>query len=233
MDKKVSLSGRMEMLLKLAGAGTTLSDVGCDHGYVTIAAVQRGLFERAIAMDINKGPLEAAKANAKSYGVFEKVEFRLSNGLQKLELNEADTILIAGMGGPLVCDILRAKMDVAKNARKLILSPQSEIPEFRKFVLDNGFDIEDEDIIKDEGKFYFAFRIAKSKNAIYPKGDLGIKFGGFLLERKHPVLKEYLEWQKNVVSKLLEKEGIKNTPKADAFIEELELINESMESFFG
>ena len=231
MSKEIVLSARMDMLLKLAGKGKTLADVGCDHGYVSIAAVQRNAFEKAIAMDINQGALEAAKNNAKEYGVFEKIDFRLSNGFEKLAIKEADIALVAGMGGPLICDILSRNIEVAKSLKNIVLSPQSEIPEFRKFIMENGFGIEDEDMIKDEGKYYFAFRVSSQKQADYPFGKLGLKYGGILLKKKHPVLKEYLEKQKSVNLELMEKPGIKGTPKAEEFKAEYECINESMECF--
>ncbi|MCQ2535871.1 MAG: class I SAM-dependent methyltransferase [Lachnospiraceae bacterium] len=233
MDKAINLSGRMEKILDMAGKGQTIADIGCDHGYVSIAAVKRNLFSEAIAMDINKGPLESAKANAQNFGVSANIDFRLSNGLEKLHQNEADTILIAGMGGPLICEILSANMDVAKSAKKLVLSPQSEIPEFRKFVLENGFRIDEEEMVKDEGKYYFVFCLSPSEENDYPAGELGICYGGLLLEKKHPVLKEFLLKQKDVVSTLLEKDGIKGTSKAESFKEELRKINESMESFYS
>lgn len=231
MNTKITLSARMEMLLAMAGEGKTFADIGCDHGYVTIAAIQRNLFQKGIAMDINKGPLEAAKNNARTYGVSSFAEFRLSNGLEKLSENEADTILIAGMGGPLICDILSREMKVAKSAEKLILSPQSDIPAFRKFVLDNGFKIEDEDMIKDEGKYYFAFKLSVSDDNEYPFGELGLRYGGLLLKKKHPVLKEYLEKQKLITLELMEKPGIAGTPKAEEFKTEYRYLNESMECF--
>lgn len=231
MSKEIILSARMETLINMAGRGKTLADVGCDHGYITIAAIKRKAFEKVVAMDINKGPLEAAKSNAKEYGVFEKIDFRLSNGLDKLKQNEADTILIAGMGGPLICDILSRNMETAKSAKELVLSPQSEVPEFRRFVLKNGFKIVDEDMVKDEGKYYFVFKLSLSEKNGYPHGEAGIRYGGILLEKKHPVLKEYLEKQKKVALELMEKPGIKGTKKAEEFELEYRYINESMESF--
>ena len=231
MGKNIILSARMETLMNMAGKGKTLADIGCDHGYITIAAIQRNAFDSVIAMDINKGPLEAAKSNAKEYGVFEKIDFRLSNGLDKLEQNEADTILIAGMGGPLICDILSRNMENAKSAKKLVLSPQSDVPEFRKFVLSNGFMILDEEIVRDEGKYYFVFSLSPSEKNDYPRGEAGIRYGGILLEKRHPVLREYLEKQREVILELKEKPGIKGTKKAEEFEVEYKYINESMESF--
>jgi len=231
MSKDIALSVRMEALVSMMDKGTILSDVGCDHGYVTIAALQRGIFEKVIAMDINKGPLEAAKNNAREYEVFDKIDFRLSDGLDRLEENEADTILVAGMGGPLICDILSKNIKVVKSAKNIILSPQSEVSDFRKFVLENDLKIEDEELVNDDGKYYFIFKISPSKETDYPFGELGLRYGGLLLKKRHPLLKEYLVKQKKVISDLMEKPGIKGTPKEEEFKTELNYINESMESF--
>ena len=135
-------------------AGYTLCDVGTDHGYVPIALVQGNIIPKAIAVDINKGPLERANEHIRANGLTEQITTRLSNGLEAIHDGEVDSIVIAGMGGELVIHILTAGETVCRSAKELILQPQSDIPHFRRFVMQNGYQIIQEEMILEDGKFY-------------------------------------------------------------------------------
>ena len=134
--------------------GQTLADIGTDHGYVPIEALRRGLCERAIACDIGTGPLARAAEHAEQYGVSEHVDLRLGDGLEPVSPGEADHIVIAGMGGPLMADILCRGGQTACAARQLILGPQSELDVFRRSLL-TEYSIEAERLVEEEGKYYF------------------------------------------------------------------------------
>ncbi len=200
MSNFPGISKRMEVLVGLVEDSKCLADVGCDHGYVGIAALLLNKTERVIACDINEGPLDAARSNARVYGTAQDMDFRLANGLVALEPDEADTVIIAGMGGRLIADILSQGEKVAKGADSLILSPQSDIPFFRNYLLEEGYQIECETMLKDEGKYYYIIRTNKSDvcGKKYPTDELSMMFGGRLLADKDLVLKEYLEWQLKV-----------------------------------
>ena len=148
------LTKRLQSVADMVTIGNCVCDVGCDHGYVSIYLVQKEIAPRAIAMDVRSGPLSQAQKNIELFGVGGKVETRLSDGLDKLSFGEADTIVIAGMGGPLMKDIIVRGLDVAKSVSELVLQPQSEIPEFRRFLKSNGFITTAEDMVLEDGKFY-------------------------------------------------------------------------------
>ena len=134
--------------------GSVLADVGTDHGYVPIALVQRKKIQKAIAMDVNKGPLQRAREHIAEHKLEEYIETRLSDGVKKLEAGEVDSILIAGMGGELVIHILSEGMEVCRSVKELILQPQSELRRVRRFLRENKYKIIDEDMILEEGKEY-------------------------------------------------------------------------------
>ena len=108
---KVKLSKRLEVVASSVGSGGTVADIGCDHGFTSIYLTENKMAKCGIAMDINKGPLEKAKIHIEQAGLKDKIETRLSNGLDKLEIGEADTILISGMGGALITEILTKEKD--------------------------------------------------------------------------------------------------------------------------
>ena len=148
------LTKRLQSVADMVTIGNRVCDVGCDHGYVSIYLVKNEISPLAIAMDVRPGPLSQAEKNIKAFRAESKVQTRLSDGLDKLEFGEADTIVIAGMGGPLMRDIIVRGLDVAKSVSELVLQPQSEIPEFRRFLKTNGFITTAEDMVYEDGKFY-------------------------------------------------------------------------------
>lgn len=198
----VKLSNRLLTVASFVTNGNVLADVGTDHGYIPIYLLQAGKIPRAIAMDINAGPLERAKEHIAQYGFGDYIETRLSDGVDALCPKEAESILIAGMGGGLILHILKDGEIVCREAKELILQPQSEIERVRQYLWSNGYVILEEEIVFEDEKFYPMMRVQyqgerDEKNA----GQLlYCRYGKSLLERKHPILKEYLLKEQNLYS---------------------------------
>lgn len=150
----VRLSKRLEAVAGMVTEGNIVCDVGCDHGFVSIYLVQKNISPRAIAMDVNNGPLQAAKEHILDYGLQSYIETRLSNGVEALKAGEADSLICAGMGGRLVIRILEAGKSKIQSMKEIILQPQSEIPSVREYLRKEGYRIVDENMILEEEKFY-------------------------------------------------------------------------------
>ena len=121
------LSKRLQAVADLVTPGMRLADVGTDHAYIPIYLTQNGLVPSAIAMDINKGPLERADTHILKHGLDGKIVTRLSDGLVNLKMEEADTMIAAGMGGGLVIHILNEDPAKTRSLKELVLQPQSEL----------------------------------------------------------------------------------------------------------
>lgn len=197
------LSRRLEAVITACGRGKVAADVGCDHGFVALELVSRGLYERTIAMDIRKGPLSRAEEHVAEQRLEERVEIRLSDGLAELRPGEADTIVIAGMGGPLMQDILTKGESTAKAAAKLVLSPQSDIAAFRKFLIQNGYRITDEEMVLEEGKYYVILQAEPGE--CEPWSPEEYRYGKTLIHRGHPVLSDALKKKIEQCTTLAEK----------------------------
>ncbi len=149
--------------------GLKVADVGCDHGYVSIYLVQSGIASTAIAMDVRKGPLSGAQDNIRAYGLENVITTRLSDGVKELKKGEADSLIIAGIGGKLMLSIIDACSLRELGIETAVLQPQSDIPEFRQYLRDKGYVITDEKIIYEEGKYYFPMKVSissKEKEAL-------------------------------------------------------------------
>lgn len=153
----MKLTNRMEAILSLCSPVETAADIGCDHGQVAVELVLRGLAKTCIAADISAPSLEKARRRAEEWGLSGKVECRLGDGLSVLRPGEAQTVVLAGMGAPLMAEILQKQMDVARAAERLVLSPNIYPERLRKFLLKNGWRIPREKMIPEEGKYYPVF----------------------------------------------------------------------------
>ena len=212
--RPIRLSKRLQALADMVTPGNVVADVGCDHGFLSIYLLEQGIAPKAIATDVRKGPLSAARAHVEERGLSEYIETRLSDGLSGYRAGEALTMVCAGMGGKLMQSILLQNKDVTLGFEELILQPQSELEQFRIFLREQGFAVMDENILCEDGKYYFLFRVKPTQKTaaigaavgdIMGSADgteqvaaetlvrLGDKYGAGLLAGKHPVLRDYLE----------------------------------------
>ena len=150
----IQLSKRLQTVADFVENCETMADVGTDHGYIPIYLVLNRKVKKAIAMDVNPGPLQRAKEHICQYGLEHAIETRLSDGCFALKPGEADAIVIAGMGGALMQRILEQGEAAAKAAQRLVLQPQSEAALFRQFLFRHGYQILAEDMALEDGQYY-------------------------------------------------------------------------------
>lgn len=233
MMGKIVLSARMQAAADMVTRGNRICDVGCDHGFVSIYLVQNRIAPAALAMDLRKGPLMRAREHVEQAGLSEYIELRLSDGLCKYQTGEAQTLILAGMGGPLMQRILDRETDKTRDFSELILQPQSEIAEFRSFLRRAGYTIIAEDMVMEEAKFYPVIKAAsveRTDDTGLPD-ELSDRFGPLLLQQKHAVLQIFLRRQSDKLCKLitaLEKEkGDRAERRKKELARELEYLRQA------
>ena len=230
MGMEVNLSARMLALTKLLTPGYVTCDVGCDHGFVSIYLVQKGIAPRVFAMDVRKGPLSRAKEHIEAYGLEGMIETRLSDGLQALKPGDVQAMICAGMGGKLMMKILEEGMDRVLAMQELILQPQSDLKLFRRFLRDKELIILQEDMIYEEGKFYPMMRVVPKQffdgdvlvASSEEEQELWDEFGSLLLRERHPVLLQYLDFLEDVQARLYEELKERTSDSAVARISEVQ-----------
>lgn len=187
----MSLSKRLNEVVNMVNNCDTACDVGCDHGFVSISLVKNKVVKRALAVDINKGPLEAAESNISQAGLSSEITTRLSDGLHNVTIEDkVDAIIIAGMGGQLIAKILEEGKEVVKGASQLVLGPQSEVFLVRKWLRLNGYTIMKESFVKDMGKFYFIIDARPGKTD--SKDEFFDEYSKYLIDTKNALYREYL-----------------------------------------
>lgn len=199
----MQLSKRLSTVAGFVTPGSRVADVGTDHGYVPIYLVETGRSPSAVAMDINEGPLLRAQQHIREACLENYIQTRQSDGVSALNSGEADTLIAAGMGGPLMERILTQGREVLESCREFILQPQSEIREFRKYLQRNGFCIEQEDMVQEDGKFYPILRAVHGR--MEWEKEIDFRFGKLLLEQRHPVLFDFLRREQKVNCEIMER----------------------------
>jgi len=152
--KNIKLSNRLRALADLIDTGAAVADIGSDHGYLPVYLVQNCIAARIIASDISAASLSTARRFAKEYNVVQSITFMNTPGLDGITAADVDTIVIAGMGGETILQILENAPWTKNGSMKLILQPQSKIDLLCRFLYDNGYEIKETKSVVDKRKSY-------------------------------------------------------------------------------
>lgn len=187
----MQISERLKTVASFVTEGMRVADIGTDHAYVPIYLIKSGKIPFALAMDIGEGPLQRARDHILEQGLEKQIETRLSDGCSAFRKGEAESVVIAGLGGELMIQILKEGREVLSEVSEFILSPHSEIHKVRRFLMAQGFSILKETMLYEEGIYYTVIR------AVYGTGDYQTEaelwYGKRMLEEQHPVLYDYLQ----------------------------------------
>lgn len=237
--KDIELSLRMKTVADMVSPGSRVCDIGCDHAFVSIYLVANGISDRVIASDVRTGPCAIARENIDKWGYEDNIDLRLGDGLSTVGSGEVDSIIIAGMGGMLMTDILDAGMNVVEQAKQIVLQPQSEIEHVRRYVYGHGWTIVDEYMLVDAGKYYVVMNIDVTQEEPddwcnkSELSDIYYKYGYVLMNRRDKVLGEYLTEKKNALKAIvsgLYKSDTENAARRATELEyELECIDKALE----
>ena len=238
--ENMELSKRLNAVASLVTDGYRLADIGTDHAYIPIFLVSTGKIPAAVAMDVNRGPLLRAEENIRTYGLEKRIATRISDGFAALEKNEADSAVIAGMGGLLTIRILKEGADTVRSLKECILQPQSEIEKVRAFLLEEGFFFLREDMVEEDGKYYPMMKVRPPGDESDVRNESGweapdeeeysaegwdvaeLQYGKLLLEGKHPVLQEYLQREIRIRTQILDRLKDRDSTDVRRRITELE-----------
>lgn len=155
-EQKLSLDGRLSAAAEFVRENSVVADIGTDHAFLPISLILSGKTRFAVASDVNRGPLERARADAEKYGVTDRMHFALSDGLDGFDAEKygVTDIVICGMGGELIEKIVRASDYTKKSGVRLVLQPMTFAPELRVFLLSNGYNILNEKLCAAAGRIY-------------------------------------------------------------------------------
>ncbi|MDR0879425.1 MAG: class I SAM-dependent methyltransferase [Clostridioides sp.] len=205
----MKLTNRLKKISEIVTPGSKIADIGTDHGYIPVQLLMAGVVPYAVLGDVNKGPLDNARGLVVKNKLASKVDFRLGSGIEVLEVGEVDEIIIAGMGGILISDILGANEEVAHNTSRLILQPMQAQDILREYLYGNGYEITEEFLVNEDFRMYeiivakYTGKVSKDIDEIY------FEVGKKLIENKDPLLKDFVNKKIHTHSEILKNtEGV-------------------------
>lgn len=214
--RELALQPRLQLLADMVPAGSRLADVGTDHGYLPVYLLQQGRISRAIASDIVDGPLQHARQTAAEYEV-DGIDFRLCPGLDAIAPHEADTVVIAGMGGETIQAILSAAPWTADGSHLLLLQPMTKVEYLRKWLVDNGYAFTEERLVWDKDHLYPVFAV---RGGTQPPLTAAQQYGGVLLDGD-PLYGAYLDERIGKLQKTVE--GLQKSSVVESAVKVKEL----------
>lgn len=197
----MKLSPRLQAITDYVPKGAVVADIGTDHGYIPVYLIKNKIASRVIATDINIGPLKNANSYIDKKNYREVIETRLGNGLKCLLPNEVNTIIIAGMGGLLIIEILEDSKDITETAKYFILQPMVGSEELRKYLYYHDYTILDERLAKEGNKLYEIMLVTHGKEKVVK--DVYYEIGKKLVENKDKHLREFIEIKIKKTEKVL------------------------------
>ena len=206
---KLPISKRLLCCALMVTPGSRVADIGTDHGYLGIYLLQTGAARHVIACDLRKDPLENARRNAKLFGVDGAMEFRLSDGLEKILPDEVDTVVMAGMGGDLIQRILSQCPWRKREGLQFILQPQSAGNVLRRWLCEDGFEIQREEPVQDGHFLYTVMELRQGEPSPLTPGTEYASPA--LLASKSPLVGTYLARVENALQKTVR--GLTNAEK--------------------
>ncbi|KKM09057.1 hypothetical protein SY88_20595 [Clostridiales bacterium PH28_bin88] len=187
----IKISERLATIARRVLPGGTMADIGTDHAYLPVYLVEQNKCPRAIASDIHEGPYLTARELVHLYRMEDRISVRCGDGLRVLVPGEADTLVIAGIGGSTIIKILEASPDVATSAKRLVLQPMEDIFRLRAWLVTQGWRLVDEDLVM-EGDRYYVILVAEPGRS--PSlGEMELEVGPVLMAGRHPLLYGYLD----------------------------------------
>ena len=184
----VKIDDRLLSAASFVKKGASVIDVGTDHAYLPVHLIESGIAVRALATDINEGPLNNAKETIREAGLEERITTRLVGGLEGAESFGADTVMICGMGGELIADIIENAPFVKSPSIRLILQPMTFGDHLRKYLLSNGFRIVDEALSTDNKKLYTCI-CAEYDGVVREYNEIELLIGKHNLDRRNDPLR--------------------------------------------
>ncbi|GIN96335.1 SAM-dependent methyltransferase [Siminovitchia terrae] len=226
------LSKRLHYVASYIKKGMKIADIGSDHAYLPCYAIKQGTASFAVAGEIAEGPFRSAKEQVEKVQLGHLIDVRKGDGLEVVEPKEVDCIVIAGMGGPLIAQILDSGKEKLDGVSRLVLQPNIGAEHIRHWLLENGWKLIDEQILEEDGKIYEVLAAERGfPSKPYNPGELLL--GPFLLKKKNRVfekkwLSELKVWQ-NILNSMDKSKGRPETEKKkQELLKKMAIVKEAL-----
>jgi len=218
----MKLSNRLQAIANFIPKNSLVGDIGTDHGYIPMHLIENGISKKVIASDVSQGSLNKTISYIHDLNYNEKVIARLGDGLECFKPFEIDTVVIAGMGGLLIRDILNKDINLTNTITNFILQPMVASNDLREYLCKNNFEIVDEDLVKEDDKYYEIIFAKKGKENI--DKEIYYEISKLIIGKRHPLLKEFIEHKIKLSTSILNNLEDKTSDKSRIRYDELNKI---------
>ncbi|QGP92566.1 tRNA (adenine(22)-N(1))-methyltransferase [Neomoorella glycerini] len=184
------MPARLRAVAGMVPPGSRVADIGTDHAYLPLYLAGSDRCPLVIAVEAAPGPYQRALAAVAAAGLKGRVEVRLGDGLAPLQPGEVDTVTMAGLGALTQQRILAARPGVRQGLKRLVLQPQGEAGPLRRYLAATGWYLYNEELVYESGRYYIILAACQGASPSY--SDLEWRIGPLLLQRRHPLLRDYL-----------------------------------------
>ncbi|PTX64888.1 tRNA (adenine22-N1)-methyltransferase [Melghirimyces profundicolus] len=217
MENRVS--ARISALADRILPGRTVADIGSDHAQLLVTLAERGALKKGIAGELNRGPYQNAADRIREAGWTESIEVRQGDGLEVLQPGEAEVIVLAGMGGVLITSILSRGKEKLSGTEQLVLQPNNNGDRVRKWLKDHGWEIVEEELLKEGGILYEIISARRGESERPYKNlplrpELLFRLGPLLCRDRHPLLRERVREEAAALKRILNSLRSARTPEA-------------------
>ncbi|WP_027365805.1 tRNA (adenine(22)-N(1))-methyltransferase [Desulfotruncus alcoholivorax] len=227
----VGLSKRLAAVARHIPSGSVVADIGTDHAFLPVYLIQTGKAKKVLAGEVTPGPYHTARETVRSFKLEQQIDVRIGNGLAIMQPGEADVAVLAGMGGRTIISILIAGSEVLEAIKRLIIQPMRDVTVVRRWLVENGWCLADEEMVYEDGHYYVIITAEKGNEKIVDEFILNV--GPRLLEKKDNILVDYLKKRfaniDVVLKRLDDAKSDEARLRASLLIKEKEKIREVLE----
>lgn len=224
----MKLTPRLEKIASMVPKCTCVGDVGTDHAYIPVALVERQIVTHAIATDVVDGPVRNARKTVERYGVSDSIEVRKGSGLAPYDISEIQGVIIAGMGGPLIAEIIEAHYELAHDLEFMILQPMIGQEVLREYLESHNFKIVEEHIETEGDKFYEIIKVVTGQMKI--EEELHYEIGPLLSQQDDEKVKDFLSFKlkkyQKIYKSVKENSSVDKTEFLEAIKKKIKILEE-------
>lgn len=191
----IKLTDRLQLIANEIEPGERVCDIGTDHGFLPIYLYEKGISPKIIMSDLSYPSLEKCRRNCEQNHPGTEFDLRLGSGIEVLEPGEVDTVVMAGMGGILISELMGVDYDLAHSFKKFILQPRSHVGRLRYWLLDNDFSVVKESLVRENRFIWPVLTVANFGRALplnMDENDIEFEYPYTLLRYKNDLTEEYL-----------------------------------------
>lgn len=231
----IKLSRRLQALADYIPSDSRVADIGTDHAFLPCYLVKEGIAPFAVGIDVKEGPFQSASRTVNAYHLEEQISIRLGDGLMPLRPGEVDVVILAGMGGNTMIDILEGSPQVVEEVNCLVMQPMNGAEHLRSWLGGNDWIIIAEDLLVEDGHYYQIIKATRGREQAL--ADMQLSYGPLLIADRHPLLPKLIEKDiqalQDIIEQLAKSQSAEVECRSEGLVQRVQRMKELKECLLG